>query len=142
MQSHLNVDQWVMARDRHRLNRLRKGKDASEAQYQELFEKSNHKVRERLSRLPNIRLNQDLPVTQSADQLIEAIQKNEVDIALINSFGYFMLDASPTAYPMKPYAVLRVKEHAKDNYKTAIIIADRFNVDTLRDVKPMASLIF
>ena len=80
MLSHLNVDQWVMARDRHRLNRLRKGKDASEAQYQELFEKSNHKVRERLSRLPNIRLNQDLPVTQSADQLIEAIQKNQVII--------------------------------------------------------------
>ncbi len=77
--SHLNVDQWVMARDRHRLNRLRKGKDANEKQYQELFEKSNHKVRERLSRLPNIRLNQDLPVTQSADQLIEAIQQTSSD---------------------------------------------------------------
>ena len=36
MFSHLNVDQWVMARDRHRLNRLRKGKDANEKQYQEL----------------------------------------------------------------------------------------------------------
>ena len=47
--------------------------------------------------------------------LIEAIQKNEVDIALINSFGYFMLEASPTSYPMKPYAGLRVKENAKDN---------------------------
>ena len=70
--------------------------------------------------------------------LIEAIQKNEVDIALINSFGYFMLEASPVAYPMKPYAVLRVKEHAKDNYKTAIIIAHRFNTDTLHDVKQIA----
>lgn len=66
MLSDLNVDQWVMVRDRHRLNRLRKGKDSNEAQYQELFEKSNCKVRDRLSRLPNIRLNQDLPVTQSA----------------------------------------------------------------------------
>jgi phosphonate transport system substrate-binding protein len=71
--------------------------------------------------------------------LIEAIQKNEVDIALINSFGYFMLEASPAAHPMKPYAVLRVKENAKDNYKTAIIIADRYQADTLRDVKQMAS---
>ncbi|MEJ8841367.1 PhnD/SsuA/transferrin family substrate-binding protein [Lacibacter sp. H375] len=71
--------------------------------------------------------------------LIEAIQKNEVDLALINSFGYFMLEASQTAYPMKPYAVLRIKENAKDNYKTAIIIAHRFNADTLRDIKPIAS---
>ena len=80
MVSHLNVDQWVMARDRHRLNRLRKGKDADEKQYQELFEKSNHKVRERLSRVPNIKLNQDLPVTQSAEKLIEAIQQHQVII--------------------------------------------------------------
>ncbi|WP_424621374.1 ATP-dependent RNA helicase HrpA, partial [Acinetobacter sp.] len=69
-----------MARDRHRLNRLRKGKDASEAQYQELLEKSNHKVRERLSRVPNIKLNQDLPVTQYKDKLIKAIQQHQVII--------------------------------------------------------------
>ena len=31
MQSHLNVDQWVMARDRHRLNRLRKDKKTETA---------------------------------------------------------------------------------------------------------------
>lgn len=80
MLSHLNVDQWVMARDRHRLNRLRKGKDANEKQYQELLEKSNHKVRERLSRIPNIKLNQDLPVTQYADKLIDAIQQHQVII--------------------------------------------------------------
>ena len=80
MQSHLNVDQLVMARDRHRLNRLRKGKDANEKQYSELFEKSNLKVRERLGRIPNIKLNQDLPVTQYADKLIAAIQKHQVII--------------------------------------------------------------
>ena len=80
MVSHLNVDQWVMARDRHRLNRLRKGKDASETKYQELSEKSNLQVRERLSRVPNIKLNQDLPVTQYKDKLIEAIQQHQVII--------------------------------------------------------------
>src|SRR5690554_8052974 len=69
-----------MARDRHRLNRLRKGKDANEKQYSELFEKSNLKVRERLGRIPNIKLNQDLPVTQYADKLVEAIQKHQVII--------------------------------------------------------------
>ncbi|MBD8008509.1 ATP-dependent RNA helicase HrpA [Acinetobacter pecorum] len=80
MQSHLNVDQWVMARDRHRLNRLKKGKDANAKQYQELFEKSNLKVRQRLEHIPNIKLNQDLPVTQYADKLITAIQKHQVII--------------------------------------------------------------
>ncbi|MBU3847290.1 MAG: DUF3418 domain-containing protein [Candidatus Acinetobacter avistercoris] len=80
MVSHLNVDQWVMARDRHRLNRLRKGKDANPKQYQELFEKSNLKVRSRLDSIPQIKLNQDLPVTQYKDKLIEAIQQNQVVI--------------------------------------------------------------
>lgn len=80
MQSHLNADHLVMARDRHRLNRLRKGKDADEKQHQELVEKSHAKVLERLSRIPKIKLNQELPVTQSADKLIDAIQKNQVII--------------------------------------------------------------
>ncbi len=80
MLSHLNVDQFVMARDRHRLNRLRKGKEANPHKYQELFEHSNHKVRERLARIPKITLNQELPVSQYADKLIQAIQQHQVII--------------------------------------------------------------
>ncbi|MDQ8934369.1 ATP-dependent RNA helicase HrpA [Acinetobacter rudis] len=80
MHSHLNVDQLVMVRDRHRLNRLKKGKQANLEQYQALFEKSNVQVRQRLSRLPKITLNQDLPVTQHADKLIAAIQKHQIII--------------------------------------------------------------
>jgi len=80
VQSPLNVDQLVMARDRHRLNRLQKGKDANQKQYQELFEKSHAKVMQRIERIPNIKLNQDLPVTQYADKLIEAIQQHQVII--------------------------------------------------------------
>ena len=80
MLSDLNVDQLVMVRDRYRLNRLRKGSDADQKQYDELFKKSNHKVRERFKRLPNIKLNQDLPVTQYADKLIAAIQKHQIII--------------------------------------------------------------
>lgn len=76
----LNVENWVMARDLHRLNRLRKGKDANEKQYRELFEKSHLKVLERVERIPNIKLNQDLPVTQYTDKLIAAIQKHQVII--------------------------------------------------------------
>ncbi len=80
MQCDLNVAQWVMARDRHRLNRLKKGKDANAEQYQDLFEQSNAKVRARLEKLPQIKLNQDLPVTQYADKLIAAIQQHQVII--------------------------------------------------------------
>ena len=80
MQSHLNVDQLVMARDRHRLNRLRKDKKTQPADIEKLFEQSNNKVKQRLARLPKIKLNQDLPVTQYADRLITAIQKHQVII--------------------------------------------------------------
>lgn len=80
VQSGLNVDQLVMARDRHRLNRLGRGKDANPKQYQELFDKSHAQVVARFNRLPNIKLNQDLPVTQYADRLITAIQKHQVII--------------------------------------------------------------
>ncbi len=80
MQRHLNVDQWVMARDRHRLNRLRNDKKTDTAAIEKLFEQSNHKVKQRLARLPQIKLNQDLPVSQYADKLIHAIQKHQVII--------------------------------------------------------------
>ena len=80
MPNQLNVDQWVMVRDRHRLSRLKKGKEANPEKYAELLEKSNQQVRKRLTSLPTIKLNQDLPVTQYADKLIEAIQNNQIII--------------------------------------------------------------
>nr|WP_305884317.1 ATP-dependent RNA helicase HrpA [Acinetobacter sp. 5862] len=69
-----------MARDRHRLNRLRKDKKTPPAEIKKLFQQSNDKVKQRLARIPQIKLNQDLPVTQYADRLIEAIQKHQVII--------------------------------------------------------------
>ncbi|RKG31513.1 ATP-dependent RNA helicase HrpA [Acinetobacter guerrae] len=80
MQSGLDVNQWVMVRDRHRLNRLGKGKEKNLEQYQQLFEKSNAQVKARIARFPKIKLNQDLPVSQYADRLIEAIQRHQVII--------------------------------------------------------------
>nr|WP_151981370.1 ATP-dependent RNA helicase HrpA [Acinetobacter guerrae] len=80
MQSGLDVNQWVMVRDRHRLNRLGKGKEKNLEQYQQLFEKSNAQVKARIARFPKIKLNQDLPVSQYADRLIEAIQQHQVII--------------------------------------------------------------
>jgi ATP-dependent helicase HrpA len=86
-----------MAKDRHRLSRLKKDLQkfkkatstneqsvekitVAEEKYQQLLHSSHEKVIERQSRLPEISLNQDLPVSQYADKLIEAIQQHQVII--------------------------------------------------------------
>ncbi len=87
----------VMAKDRHRLSRLKKDLQkfkkatstneqsvekitVAEEKYQQLLHSSHETVLERQSRLPEISLNQDLPVSQYADKLIEAIQQHQVII--------------------------------------------------------------
>ena len=69
---------------------------------------------------------------------INAIQKNEVDIAFINSFGYLLLEASGKQYPMHPVAALEVKADAKDNYKTALVISPNAKAKKLADLKTLA----
>ncbi|MFC3902620.1 DUF3418 domain-containing protein [Acinetobacter marinus] len=86
-----------MAKDRHRLSRLKKDLQKAQKQkptdqkstdqiniaedkYQQLLQSSHEKVIERRNRLPDISLNQDLPVSQYADKLIEAIQQHQVII--------------------------------------------------------------
>lgn len=70
----------IMARDRHRLSRLHHGKQADPTKYAELLAKSGAEAAARRARLPTIRLNEDLPVSQSADRLVEAIQTHQVII--------------------------------------------------------------
>lgn len=72
-------------------------------------------------------------------QFIESIQKNEVDIALINTFGYLLLEAAQTKYDMKPFAVLKVREGVENNYKTAVLARADFPVDAIENVKTVAS---
>ncbi len=74
------TDPLIMARDRYRLSRLKSGKQADPAKYAELLEKSSTEAAARLSRLPEIRLNEELPVSQSAERLIAAIRDNQVII--------------------------------------------------------------
>ena len=76
----LNQQNLVMARDRYRLQRLKQGKFKDEQGYQQLLEKSQHLVQARIARLPNITLNEDLPVSQNAERLIQAIQDHQVII--------------------------------------------------------------
>jgi len=70
----------VMARDRHRLSRLKSGKQADPEKYAALLEKSSAEVEARRSRLPNIQLNLDLPVSQYAAELTQAIIDHQVVI--------------------------------------------------------------
>ncbi len=52
---------------------------------------------------------------------ITALQNNEVDVALINTFGYLLLDAADKDHKMIPAVVLQPKPGTQDNYKTAIL---------------------
>ena len=70
----------VMARDRHRLSRLKSGQQANPEKYAALLEKSSAEVAARRSRLPKIQLNMDLPVSQSAAALTQAIIDHQVVI--------------------------------------------------------------
>ena len=75
----------------------------------------------------------------SVHDFINGIQNNEVDIALINTFGYFLLQSSSKNYSMKPGLVLQIAAGAKDNYKTAIISLKSFHADTLTAVKKISA---
>lgn len=75
----------------------------------------------------------------SVHDFINGIQNNEVDIALINTFGYFLLEAASKKYSMKPAVVLQIAEGAKDNYKTAIIALKDLRADTLSELNKIAS---
>jgi phosphonate transport system substrate-binding protein len=69
---------------------------------------------------------------------IAAIQKDEVDIALINTFGYLLLQTSDIKYPMKPLLALDVDKNAKDNYKTAILTYRGSAIRSMKDIKKLA----
>lgn len=69
-----------MARDRHRLQMLQRGKNKDAVKYAQLLEKSNAEVKARYARLPKITLNAELPVSQCGDMLIKAIEQHQVII--------------------------------------------------------------
>ncbi len=69
---------------------------------------------------------------------ITAIQQNQVDIALISTFGYFLLDAAATKHSMTPALTLAVPAKAKDNYKTALLCLKETPVQHLVDIRKKA----
>lgn len=71
--------------------------------------------------------------------MIEGIQNNEVDIAFINTFGYFLLETSEKDYPMIAGYTLAVRSDAVDNYKTAIVTTAGSALKNLEDIGKTAS---
>jgi len=67
---------------------------------------------------------------------IDGIKKNQVDIALINTLGYLLLSLDNDH--MKPVMALKVREDAKDNYKT-VLLTNNSDIVNLEDLQEKAS---
>ncbi|TKC07473.1 phosphate/phosphite/phosphonate ABC transporter substrate-binding protein [Pedobacter frigoris] len=66
-------------------------------------------------------------------EFISAIKNGEVDIALINTFGYMLLQESGNN--MLTSVALEVRADAKDNYKTAIVVPSTSKISSFDDIK-------
>ncbi len=76
----LPADAPVMARDLHPLRLLRQQKLGNSEKYRDRLLRSQTEVAQRAARVPTIRLNADLPVSQAADRLRQAIGDHQVII--------------------------------------------------------------
>ena len=63
---------------------------------------------------------------------IDGIKMNEVDIALINTLGYLLLSLDNEH--MRPAMALKVREDAKDNYKT-VLLTNNSDIASLEDLR-------
>lgn len=70
---------------------------------------------------------------------IEAIQKGEVDIAFINTFGYLLLETSNKPYPMKAALVMVTPDSVKANYQTAFVSSLSSGIRSWKDVAEKAA---
>ena len=70
--------------------------------------------------------------------LITAIQNGETDIALINTFGYLLLETSEKKYPMEAVLALQTMENATDNYKTVIVSSSNSGIADLPSLQKLA----
>lgn len=70
---------------------------------------------------------------------IEAIQRGEVDLAFINTFGYLLLETSNKKYSMRPCGAMVTQDSVKGNYKTAFIVSATSPIKNWTDVKKYAA---
>lgn len=67
---------------------------------------------------------------------IQAIRNNEVDVALINTFGYLLLALDNQV--ATPIAAMTVREEAKNNYKTVLLASAALNLTDAGQLKERA----
>lgn len=72
-------------------------------------------------------------------EFITGIQYNEADIALINTFGYLLLQASQKTMTMQPMLALQVRSGTKDNYTTAIVAPASSAINNIKDISKYAA---
>nr|WP_298998605.1 phosphate/phosphite/phosphonate ABC transporter substrate-binding protein [uncultured Allomuricauda sp.] len=89
---------------------------------------------EPLSKALGQQLNRAIEVKSYPDvpSFIQGIKSNQVDIGFINTLGYLLLSLDNEN--MDPVATLKVKENAKDNYKT-VLLANSKTIDDLTFIK-------
>lgn len=63
---------------------------------------------------------------------IEGMRNNEVDIALINTFGYILMQTSGKGHPMEAVAALTVPQGQLDNYKTIFLVKATSKVKNMK----------
>lgn len=71
--------------------------------------------------------------------LLQGIRSSEIDIAFLNTFGYLLLQATGTPYPMRPVAALQVPASAVDNYKSTLVARKQTGIQQLEDLPQKAS---
>jgi phosphonate transport system substrate-binding protein len=71
-------------------------------------------------------------------EFIDAIKRKEVDIALINTFGYMLLEQSHQANIMETSVALKVYPDAKDNYKTAVVVPSDSKITSFNSLEKAA----
>lgn len=66
-------------------------------------------------------------------ELVEALRQGEVDIAVMNTFGYLLLQTDPTP-PIVPLAALEVPADALDAYTSSLIASKKSGIKSMAEV--------
>ena len=81
---------------------------------------------------------------RTVGELVEALRRGEADVAVMNTFGYLLLQTDPTP-PIVPLAALEVPKDALDAYTSCLIASKQsgiINIEELQKNPQSYSLVF
>lgn len=67
-------------------------------------------------------------------ELVEAMRRGEADVAVMNTFGYLLLQTDPTP-PIVPLAALEVPDEVLDAYTSCLISSKQSGITTIAQLK-------